>query len=385
MNGYLNGYIHIIKLCLRNRMAVVWMFIFPTVLATLYHFAFSSLDEAGSLEAIPVVFVQDSQASADPILPEVLQSLAGTGGEALLDLTFADTTGQADQLLEDHEAEGYICVRDGEPQLTVLEDGINQTILRTILTQYLQARNAASLQASAGTSPDIQALTQQTAGSASSLVETISPGENPPSNTVTYFYSLLAMVCLYAAFLGNVAVELRQANLSPVGARRSVACCRPLTALIWDLLAYLTVSGFSIGLSVFYMAAVLGVKFGGKWPLVILTCLAGVSVGLLFGAAISITNRLSSGLKSGIIVSFSMVCAFFSGMMMENINYLIRQHAPLLAWINPASRIADAFYCLYYYDNYNRYFQCIGVLAVMAGLLLLIVLIFERRQRYESI
>ena len=80
-----------------------------------------------------------------------------------------------------------------------------------------------------------------------------------------------------------------------------------------------------------------------------------------------------------------MICSFLAGLMLEGISYQIQTHCPILALINPASRIADAFYCLYYYDNYGRFFQNIGILAVMAAVLLVIILIFERRQQYESI
>lgn len=375
----MNSYIKIVKICLRNKMAIVWMFLFPIILSTLFYFAFGSLDEEGQLEQISVAWAETSDGEADVLL-SVLEELSGSGEDALLKLEKVSNAQDADDLLRDGAVDGYISMENGSPLLTVQESGTSQTILRSILTRYLQIRSLLD----AGADPSsIQTLFTGNSGTTIS-VDNVS-GDRSVSGTVIYFYSLLAMVCLYAGFLGNVAVELRQANLSAVGARRCVAPQRPLLSLLVDLLAYLTVSFMSVGLSVLYMAVVLDVDIGGKWPMVLLTCFCGTLVGLLFGAAISITNRLSEGVKTGIVIIVTMICSFLAGLMLEGISYQIQTHCPILALINPASRIADAFYCLYYYDNYGRFFQNIGILAVMAAVLLVIILIFERRQQYESI
>ena len=375
----MNSYIKIVKICLRNKMAIVWMFLFPIILSTLFYFAFGSLDEEGQLEQIPVAWVEASDGEADVLL-SVLEELSGSGEDALLKLEKVSDVQEAGDLLREGAVDGYISMENGSPLLTVQESGTSQTILRSILTRYLQIRSLLD----AGADPSsIQTLFTGNSGTTIS-VDNVS-GDRSVSGTVIYFYSLLAMVCLYAGFLGNVAVELRQANLSAVGARRCVALQRPLLSLLVDLLAYLTVSFMSVGLSVLYMAVVLDVGFGCKWPMVLLTCFCGTLVGLLFGAAISITNRLSEGVKTGIVIIVTMICSFLAGLMLEGISYQIQTHCPILALINPASRIADAFYCLYYYNNYGRFFQNIGILTVMAAVLLVIILIFERRQQYESI
>ena len=80
-----------------------------------------------------------------------------------------------------------------------------------------------------------------------------------------------------------------------------------------------------------------------------------------------------------------MVFCFMAGLMISGINYIIAQNIPILAWINPAALISDAFYCLYFYDDLNRYFLDIGVLIIMAVVMLLGTAILLRRQKYESI
>jgi ABC-2 type transport system permease protein len=80
-----------------------------------------------------------------------------------------------------------------------------------------------------------------------------------------------------------------------------------------------------------------------------------------------------------------MVCCFLSGMMVGGINYVIAEKAPIVSWLNPAARITDAFYCLYYYDTYDKFFLNIGIILAMTVAMFAVTSIFLRRQRYESI
>jgi ABC-2 type transport system permease protein len=71
--------------------------------------------------------------------------------------------------------------------------------------------------------------------------------------------------------------------------------------------------------------------------------------------------------------------------MLSGINYAVMQKTPAAAWLNPAARISDAFYCLYYYDTYDRYLLNIGIILTMAFMMFAVTSVFIRRQRYESI
>lgn len=380
----MDAYKKIVKVCLRNKMALIWMFIFPIVLSTLFYFAFGSLDESEKLEQIPVALVSTALEQQEPALLELLRGLSNTK-EGLLDLRETSGIEEAEELLKAGTVAGIITVPDGAPLLTVRQNGMEQSILHSILSRYLQMKEAAAQAMEIGGPASGKQAAKKLAQESTLTAQQVSLSENPPSLTLGYFYSLLAMVCLYASFLGNVAVEMRQANLSAVGARQCVAPQRPVRALLRDLAAYYTVGCLSVALAVLYMNSVLGVSFGRRWGLVLLTCMAGTAVGLLFGAAVSVSNRLRDTTKTGVIVTVTMVCCFLAGMMIGGINYQIAQKVPLLDRLNPAARISDAFYSLYYYDGYGRYLESMGMLAGMAALLFLVVLAFERRQRYESI
>ena len=67
------------------------------------------------------------------------------------------------------------------------------------------------------------------------------------------------------------------------------------------------------------------------------------------------------------------------------INYAVEKSAPIVSLLNPAARIADAFYCLYYYDTYQKYFWNIGILLIMSAAMMGLATLFLRRQKYESL
>jgi ABC-2 type transport system permease protein len=72
-------------------------------------------------------------------------------------------------------------------------------------------------------------------------------------------------------------------------------------------------------------------------------------------------------------------------MMVSTVKFAVTRAAPFMAWANPANLIADAFYSLYYYSGYTRFFTNIAVLAGMSAAFSLVVFFFTRRQRYASL
>ncbi|MCL2085137.1 MAG: ABC transporter permease, partial [Oscillospiraceae bacterium] len=218
-----------------------------------------------------------------------------------------------------------------------------------------------------------------------SYTHEISLSENPPTEKVSYFYALLAMCCLYGGIQGMITVTYMQANLSPLGARTTMAPAGRFRMVTYDLLGGLSLQFLSLTTVVAYIHFVLGVSFGSKLWFVLLTCLAGSLLGVAFGAMVSAASKLGEQAKIAILITVTMVCCFLSGLMVRGINYTVAQKIPAVSWLNPAARIADAFYCLYYYDTYERYFLNIGIIIAMAVVMLAVTAIFVRRQRYESI
>ena len=364
---------------LRSKEILIWTWIFPTILSTMFYFTFSSLDTAGQLRTFPIGVLDDEMYRQDEAFRLALESASGEGG--LFELTVFTGTAAADVALENGGIEGYILA--GEiPALFVTGDGINQTIVKGFLDRYLQTRNSIGLILSQnpGAAQDLPMLLTPV-----NYTEEISLSQNPPTNIVTFFYALLAMICLYGGFQGLTTVSFLQANLSPLGARRTLAPTGRFRLTVYDLLGGVTVHFVCVVTAVAYMIFVLGTDFGDKLWLVLLTCLVGSMLGVAFGAMVSVTSKLKEQAKIAILICFTMVTCFLSGLMVGGINYIVAEKAPIIAWLNPAARITDAFYCLYYYDTYERYFLNIGIILAMTLVMFIVTSVFLRRQCYESI
>jgi len=365
---------------LRDKDFLIWTWIFPVLLATMFFATFSGLDTVGQLRTIPVGIINDASFRQDSAFRTALESVSGEN-DGLFDLTMFVDTAEANAVLESGEIVGYILA--GEiPKLVVSADGISQTIIKGFLDRYIQTKSSVEfiLSENPGVASDLPALLMPV-----NYTDEISLSGNPQTNTVNYFYSLLAMVCMYGGFQGLVTVTYLQPNLSALGARRTLSPAVRWRLVSYDLLGGITIHVFFLLTVVAYITFVLGTNFGSQLWAVLLTCIAGSMLGVAFGAMISSVSRLKEQVKIAIMITVTMVCSFLSGLMMGGINYTIAEKAPVIAWINPAARIVDAFYCLYYYDTYERYFLNIGVILGMTIFMFLVTAVFFRRQRYESI
>ena len=368
---------------LRSKDTLIWTWIFPIMLATLFFATLSAVDDAGRLHEIPLGVVDDEGYRLNTPLRSALEQVSGEDGGSLFALTPVRDAAQADALLESKEIDGYVMVgADGNPSLVVCEDGLNQTIVRSVLDSYLQTANivADMMARNPGEAANLPALLAP-----ADYTEEISLSGNPTTDKASYFYSLLAMVCFYGGFQGMTSISLLQANLSPLGARRTMSPTGRFKLVLYDLLGGITVHFVCLLVVLAYIIFALGADFGSKIGFVLLTCLAGSLLGVSFGAVVSVSSKMKEQAKIAILICITMVCCFLSGLMVRGMSYTIMQKAPLVAWINPAARITDAFYCLYYFDDYGRYFLNIGIVVAMAVVMFAITSVFVRRQRYESI
>jgi ABC-2 type transport system permease protein len=106
--------------------------------------------------------------------------------------------------------------------------------------------------------------------------------------------------------------------------------------------------------------------------------------GILFGTTVSVGFK-TTGIKYGITIGGTMLSCFLSGMMASDIKYLISQNAPIVGYLSPATLISDAFYSLYYYDGFSRYFVNIAILCALCVLFGVITCVVLRRKTYASI
>ena len=205
------------------------------------------------------------------------------------------------------------------------------------------------------------------------------------SYTMIEFYTLIAMSCLYGGILGMVAINQNLANMSSQGKRVSVAPTSKGKVVLSSMLAGYITQLIGLALLFVYTIFVLKVDYGTNLPLIILLGVVGSFAGLAMGLTIGTVLKVGENLKTGIMISITMLGCFLSGMMGITMKYIVDKNVPIVNKLNPASMITDGFYSLYYYDTLDRYYFNIISLVIFAIIAILISYICLRRQKYDSI
>lgn len=377
-------FINRFKCMVRDKTVMFWTLAFPILLASLFGLAFGNLSSADRFSKINIAVVDNTEFQQSPGFQAALAAVAnnGSAGEDSLFKVRRCTYEAADKLLKNNQIAGYI-VMDGGPHLVVRESGINQTIIKGFLDDYAQKYTAISNIVKQN--PNAWPALMQNASQSPNYLKEVSPTQAKPDKTVNYYYALIAMACLFGSFRGLSEISAVQANLSPQGARVSLAPTHKLKIFGYSLCAATVVHLLSILILTAYLQFVLKVDFGRDLPYILLACVVGSMTGVMMGAFIGAVIKKNESFRIAVMVSSSMIFSFLAGLMVVDMKYIITQAIPIMAYINPANLITDAFYSLYYYDTYGRFFMNIGLLCGFVAVFYLIVYFSLRRQRHASL
>ena len=365
-----------LKCLIRDKQLIFWTLMFPILLATLFNMAFSNLSKAEEFVKVNVAVVDG---------PAYQKSMLKTTFAYVPDMfnVTLTTVAQAEDLLKNSKVDGIIVVMPDDVKLTVKQSGFNQSILKGFLDDYKQtvSTHATLLKMN----PSLAAELGMDAANRTEYIKESSATKSKPDTTLNYFYSLIAMACLYGSFMGMKEILAIQANMSPQGARLNLAPVHKLKVLIYDLFAALVVQYFIILAVLAYLIFILKINFGDQIPYILLLCLVGTMTGISFGAFVGAVLKKSEGVKTGILIGTSMALSFLAGMMYVDMKYIIAKNAPIAGYLNPANLIADGFYALYYYDSHTRYFLDIVILVAFIFVFCILTYLVLRRRRYASI
>lgn len=385
---FFHNFKYSLKTLFKNRMLIFWTFAFPIILGTLFNMAFKDIESSEQLDIVDIAIVENKQFNNNQMYKEVFNNLSDKNNEDRLFNIDYTTKEQASKLLEDEKISGYLIYEDGF-KIFVKTSGINETILKTVTEEIKQneimTNNLTQLEIASGNynyetiSNDIMATIENSKAN----IEDISSSNL--SYTMIEFYTLIAMTCLYGGILGMVALNQCLANMTNNGKRVSVAPIKKSKLIISSLFASYIVQVMGIALLFLYTIFVLKVDYGNNLPLIILLALVGTLAGLALGVFVSAMFKANENTKTGIIISFTMVGSFLSGMMGITMKYIVDKNIPIINKLNPASMITDGFYSLYYYDTLDRYFFDIISLLAFAFILIGISIFSLRRQKYDSI
>nr|WP_319487157.1 ABC transporter permease [uncultured Caproiciproducens sp.] len=370
-----------LKCLLRDRQTIFWTLMFPLILATFFNMAFANLNSVETFHPIDIAVVNDAGYQQNKDFKPVLEN-ASKGSGRMFNLTAA-TSQEAGKLLNDGKIKGYITV-DSEIRLTVNDSGLSQNIIKSFLESYKKTfsvtksiinQNPASVQS--GLLNDLENQKEYT--------REVSGNSAEPNTVLNYFYSLIAMACLYGGFFGMKEVTDILANISQRAARVNIAPVHKLKIFLVSMCASLLVHFAELLILLAYLRFGLNIDFGAKTGLVLLTTFVGSVIGILFGAFVSALVPKGEGIKVAIMLAVSMTGSFLAGMMYQDIKYIVAQKVPILSYLNPVNLLTDAFYSLYYYDTFNRYALNMGILGGFIIVFCTVSYLIIRRQKYASL
>jgi len=372
-----------IKGTVRDVETIFWTLAFPMIMATFFGLVFSNLTgDYVEFETVNIGIIESEAYFEDAQFQSSLKEASQGEGKPLFDVAVFANEDEALAALKNKEISGYVEVGD-ELVMNVSGTGFNQSIVKTFLDWYAQMNSAVNsiIEENPAAAMRIQDVME---GQVEYTQEKQTDMKKPDS-MITYYYALIAMTCLYGAFMGMREVTFVQANQSAQGARQSVAPTHKLKVFASSLCAVTLIQFTSILILIMFLAFVFKVEFAGQVGYILLASFAGCSLGVSFGALVSAIVKKRDGVKVAIIISVSMALSFAAGMMQSSIKFALERTVPALAYLLPGNLIANTFYSLYYYDSFDRYFLNVALMFAMAGVMYLVVFMIMRRQQYASI
>lgn len=368
---------------IRNYPNMFWALVFPLILGTFFYLSFGRLGLESTGESnwdeIRVAVIKEDASSENARAFDAFLSMMD--GE-MLDIQDISRESEALGALNEETILGIFYVKE-TPSLTVAKNGISESILTSILENYNQ--NAAMFKKIAMTHPENLPNAIAAMENYRQTTTEVSLGGKDLNPNIQYFFALIAYACLSGAFLGIQSSVDGQANLSALGARRSITPTHKLTLVLVDMAVLFLIHFFNILILCLYVTKVLKISLGDDIGALLLVDLMGSMIGVCLGIAIGCLARMSFGMKMGITVLCTLFPGFLAGLMFGNMKNIIELHCPVINRINPAAVLSDAFYCMGIYNDMERFTRCLVILAVMCVLLLTAAFLGIRRERYDSI
>ena len=392
---FIHNFKYSLKTLFRNKALIFWTFAFPIILGTFFNMAFSNIESSEKLDIINIAIIKNDDFNNNEIFKTAFEELSDKNNDDRLFETRYTTEEEAKKLLEDEEIVGYMKLVNDEPKLTFITSGINETIFKYVSEEITQTSNIIKNLAEEEIKKEMIAGNynidyESIYNRVIELTEENNVRLNNVSNsnlsyTMIEFYTLIAMACLYGGILGAVAINQNLANMTNQGKRVSVSPTSKGKIILSSVLASYITQLVGVALLFLYTIFVLKVDYGNKLGLDIALAMAGSLAGLSLGVAVATTIKSNDNVKTGIIITITMLGCFLSGMMGITMKYIIDKNIPIINKLNPASMITDGFYSLYYYHTLDRYIFDIGSLLIFAFVLIAISYISLRRQKYDSI
>jgi len=368
-------YFYRVKRLIRNKRMFFWAILFPIVLATFFKMAFGEIATKNwAFQTIEIVVVNGENASEE--LVDFYRDLMN--GDKPFFGVKVTTQEEAEQLLRSGEVKAII-QNEATPKLIFLENGLSETIVKTVTDSYLQSYELLMRAAMEGTfSSAMEEFSRELSVVTKKEYE---GGSKDPM--ILYFQALLAMASLYGAMYGVVNTQELNMEFGAIAARRLVAPMRPVATVLADTAAAFTAQYAQFLLLLGYYLLILRLDFGeiNGWIFVVgaLHSLTGVLYGYLIGSIV----RKGDALQESVMMATVMLSCFLSGLMISQMREIMEMKCPIVNRINPATLMADCYHSLCVVKDQERFTRCMLTLLLECVLFLvgsvLAHVIYDRR------
>ena len=245
------------KCLVRDRITIFWTLMFPIILAVFFYLALTNIDSSEIFEPINIAVVDNDLYSKNDNFKKALED-ASHGEDRLFNL-FVKSREEADTLLENNEIAGYIEV-GSQISLVVKKSGPSQSIIKSFLDNYIQTSSAVKTILSQN--PTKQQELFSALSDYNTYIKEVSPTGANLDQSLNFFYTLIAMACLYGCFFGMREVTDIQADISPLAARINASPVHKLKAFLSSSLASLIIHIIELGALLAFLMFALKIDFG---------------------------------------------------------------------------------------------------------------------------
>lgn len=376
-----------IRMILHSNDSIFWLLLFPVLLSVLFNLALKDTMSGESFQNINIAVIDDENFRSETVMKSILEEVSVTEGAAADENTMFVIrhvgTEEAEALLDNEEVDGYIYFQQGS-HLVIKENGINQTVIKTFLDIAEQKKEIYKtiLEKNNGS---IGTELMESLSESKEYILDVSNGRDKADTSLPFFYSILGMACMYSASMGCLGLSNIQINQSPVAKRNCMAPVKKIKMILSDFAAYGIMCNCIILIIFLFISKVIGIDFGDRYGLVLLTSLIGSYTGLSFGYFIGAVIKSNMNIKFYLVTAVSMLWSFMAGMMSNTIKYMINQHAWILNRLNPVNLITESYYKLYYYRDLDKYYENMILLLGMIIFFLVGTVLALRYQEHNSV
>ena len=377
----LQMYVMYIKSMLHRKRFYLWNLLFPIAFASLLFVVVDHLTVLEDFHSISVGMVLENPGEEYNNLLSAMKLTKTSNGVNLFEVTECEKE-EGMQLLQSNEIKACVVVGDSI-RLYISENGLTQSMIKSYLDQYEQFLKLYNLDDDAG----------RYTISKESLEHVWTQGVNVTNemsqlrtdNSILYFYTLIGMCCLLAVGFGFYLAELILPNQSALAARMNCTPVEIFRRFFSGILASITVALFELIVVMCFIKYILGCELVIEKNTVWAVIVVGLLVGILFGYFLSGILKSKMAWKQPIAMAVIIASSFFAGLVRMDVKYYVVQKFPVLAYVNPVNLVSDAFYSLFYQENFMQYVLNLCVLLVFAVLLLIGSLVLTGRRAYDCI